>query len=180
MIAHTYPINKAESNLRKLVKQARSTHRPVLLTSEETAAPVAVVLEIDAFEQTQRYQQLFFRLQLVYLKNWLTKLEQYWLDETVSEDDIATWKDNVKLLWEIAPRHLRKFAASFTLSVEKLTPERLTLDQIAALRHSLALFDYPELDTTTKRDAYQQLTRCGLPPKFVFDDEIIQSYLDEV
>lgn len=179
MITHTYPIYDG-SNLRTLVRQVQSTHQPIALTSEGAEQPVAIVLKVDAFEQTQRYRQHFFLLQLMFLDNWLDKAEQYWTNKSIRKECVNNWKDNIKLLWEISPEHLRKYAASFSLSVQRLSPENLTLDQIEALRNGLTLFHYPELDTVTKRDAYQKLTQSGLPPRFVFDNEIIQSYFDEL
>jgi len=179
MSVYTYPINEVETTLQSLVKQARSTRQPVVLTSEETAQPIAVVMEMDAFEQTQRYQQRLFYLQLIHLENWLDKTEQQWDDETIRKGCVNAWQESVKLLWDLAPEPIRKFAASLILSVQKLTPGRLTQTQLAALRHSLTLFRYPALDEATKKDAYQRLTACGLSPRFVLDNETIQSYLEE-
>lgn len=179
MSAHTYPINEVGAKLQTLVKQARSTHQPVVLTSEETAQPIAVVMEMDAFVQTQRYQHHLFYLQLMHLENWLDKTEQQWEDETIRAGCVTAWKESIKLLWDISPGPIRKFAASLILSVQKLTLERLTHAQIAALRHSLTLFRYPVLDETTKNDAYQRLIDCGLPPRFVLDNETVKSYIEE-
>lgn len=179
MVAHTYPLTVVGPKLQTLVKQARSTHQPVVLTSEETAQPIAVLMEMDAFERTQRYQQRLFYLQLMHLAHWLDKVEQQWEDETIRTDCVDAWKDSINLLWDISPESIRKLAASLILSVQQLAPERLTHQQVAALRHSLTLFPYPVLDDTTKEDAYQKLIESDLPPRFVLGDEIIKSYVEE-
>lgn len=139
MFAQTYPIHKTEPQLQTLVKQARTTGQPVILTSEETAQPIAVVMEIDTFEQTQRYQQQLFSLQIRHLENWLDRVEQSRADETVREACVNAWKENIKFVWDVAPEAVRTFAASLILATQKLVPEQLTQAQLSALRHSLTL-----------------------------------------
>ena len=58
-----YTLREAETQLRTLVSQTQNTYKPVVLMAEETAKPTAVLLNIDNFEQTQRYKQQLFHLQ---------------------------------------------------------------------------------------------------------------------
>src|SRR5689334_8264197 len=52
MTIQTFTIREAETQLHDLVKQAQATHQPVILTSEETTAPVAVLVEPEQYAAT--------------------------------------------------------------------------------------------------------------------------------
>jgi PHD/YefM family antitoxin component YafN of YafNO toxin-antitoxin module len=61
---YTLTLREAETRLRDLVGQVQTTRRPVILTTEETAEPMAVVVEIDVFEKWQRREWQLFHLQM--------------------------------------------------------------------------------------------------------------------
>lgn len=134
---------------------------------------------MDIVEQTTPCQQHLFSQRLVQLESWLDRAEEQWEDEAIRRDCVNAWQANIKSVWDVAPEPVRKFAASFILSVQQLSPEQLTHEQIMALRHSLVLLRQPALDDATKSDGYQQLVDCGLPPRFVLGNEILELYLNE-
>lgn len=180
MAPYTVTLREAETQLRQLVQRTQTTHQPVVLTTEETAKPLAVMMEMDAFEQTQRDRQRLFHLQRIYLAQWLDRAEQHWEDKSVRQTCIATWQQNIKALWEVCPPPTRVFCANLALAVKRLTLEQFSLEQITALRYGLELLRDAAPDQVTIESAYQQLIDSQLPSRLAFHDNLIQSYLEEL
>jgi prevent-host-death family protein len=178
MITHTLTLQEAETWLRDLVKQAQTTHRPVILTAKENAEPIAVLIAVDAFEQWQRHQRQLFHLQLTHLAQWLDKVEQQW-DAATRQGCVAAWQNSIKSLWDTSSEPVQRLCAALTLSVQRLAPDQLTLAQVAALRYCLALLRDSAPTEAEIEQAHQQLIDSGLPPTMVFDDTMVQLYTDE-
>ena len=179
MTTHTVRLTEVDTQLLKLVKQTQTTHQPVILTAAGTDKPVAVLLDSSAFEETQRNQQRLFHLQKSELMHSLERVQEKWDDLSIRQECIAVWQDSIKALWDVSPAGTRRFCASLALSVQQLTPERLSRAQIDALRNALNLLCNSELDDAEVQIAYQKLRDSHLPPRLVFDQELVQSYIDE-
>lgn len=180
MAPYTVTLREAETQLRQLVQRTQTTHQPVVLTTEETAKPLAVMMEMDAFEQTQRDRQRLFHLQRIYLAQWLDRAEQQWEDALTRQACIATWQQSIKSLWEVCPLPVRVFCANLALAVKRLNIEQFSLAQITALRFCLELLRDATPDQAAIDTAYGQLIDSQLPPRFAFHDNLIQSYIGEL
>ncbi len=180
MPPYTLTLREAEKRLYDLVERAQSTHRPIILTAEDTAEPVAVVMEISTFELWQRHRRQLFYLQLKHLAQWLDEVEQQWDNPTTRQECIAAWQSSIKSLWDVCPDANRKLCAALILSVQRLAPERLTREQIAALRYCLELLRDPAPPETALEEAYRRLTESGLPPTMALDNKMVQLYVDEL
>ena len=180
MAPYTLTIREAETQLRQLVQRTQTTHQPVVLTTEETAKPLAVVMEMNAFEQTQRDRLRLFQLQRIHLAEWLDRAEQQWQDEAIRQACVTTWQQSVKSLWEVCPQPVRVLCANLALAVKRLKVAHFSLEQIVALRYCLELLRDAAPDQAEIEIAYQQLIDSQLPPRLAFDDSIIQSYIDEL
>lgn len=180
MAPYTVTLGEAERQLRQLVQRTQTTHQPVVLTTEETAKPLAVMMEMDAFEQTQRDRQRLFHLQRIYLAQWLDRAEQQWTDESIRQSCITTWQQSIKALWEVCPPPVRVFCANLALAVKRLSIEQFSLKQVTALRSCLELLRDAAPEQAAIESAYGQLIDSQLPPRLVFNDNLIQSYLDEL
>ncbi len=177
---HTLTLREAETRLRELVEQAQATREPIVVTTEETAEPVAAVMSIHALEQWHRQQQQLFQLQHRYLAQWLDQVEQQWDDITTRRDCVSAWQSNIKSLWDVCPESSRKLCTALILSVQRLSPEHLTRKQIDALRYSLMLLRDPVINEATLEKAHKRLIESGLSPMMTFDDEIVELYMDEL
>ncbi|MEZ4861171.1 MAG: type II toxin-antitoxin system prevent-host-death family antitoxin [Caldilineaceae bacterium] len=178
---YTLPLSEAGTQLQDLVKRTRATHTPVLLTSEETAQPVAIVLEIDKYEQTQRSHQHYYYIQLGQLKRWLDQADRHPDDPVTREECITSWQQGLPALWGIAPQTVQEFCAGLMLSVKQMMPERLSQEQLAALRFALETLRNSNPSEAEKEEAFQLLIESGLPPVLSFDDDtLLQSYLEEL
>lgn len=178
-MAYTITLNEAETQLRKLVEQTQATHTPVVLTAEGTQRPIAVLLESDAFEETQRNQQRLFHLQRVALLHWLDRVQEKWDDPSIRQKCVTIWQENIKTLWDVGPTRVRGFCTSLALSVQQLDADRLSWAQVAALRTALTVLQAADPDESTIQAAYQKLRESGLPPRLTFEREVAQSYIDE-
>lgn len=181
MIPYTVPIKATETQVLDLVKRTQTTSRPLILALEGVAEPVAVVMKIADYEQTQRQQYRFYHLQLTQLKQWLERAEQQWEDGAIRQECVATWQNGIPSLWEVAPEPVRPLCASLMLAVKQLNSEQLSHDQIDALRYCLELLRDSDPGENATAEAYQRLLQSGIPPLLGFDDDsLLQMYLDEL
>ena len=180
-MSYTLPLSEAETQLRDLVKRTQETHTPVFLTTEESAKPVAVVLENDIYEQTQRIQQQYYHLQVVQLIRGLEQAEQYLDDPTACNEYITSWQQGLLSLWEIAPKTVQEFCAGLILSAKQMTAKSLTHEQLSALRFAVDVLRDTDPREVVKEEAIQRLIEAGIPPLLAYNDEnLLQSYLDEL
>lgn len=180
-MSYTLPLSEAETQLRDLVKRTQTTHSPVLLTVAGSAEPVAVVLEMNVYEQTQRQTQRFYHLQLTHLKQWLNIVERQWDNYAVREECVAAWQDGVYSLWEIAPKTIKEFCAALILSVKRLDATRLSKEHLDTLHYSLEVLRDSEPTELALEKAHQMLIDSGIPALMSFDDDsLFQSYLEEL
>ena len=181
MIPYTVPIKATETQVLDLVKRMQTTSRPLMLALEGGAEPVAVVMKIATYEQTQRQQYRFYHLQLTQMKQWLDRAEQQWEDLATRQECVATWQSGILSLWEVSPEPVQELCAALMLSVKRLNPAQLSREQVAALRYCLELLRDSDPDEAAKTEAQQRLLNSGIPPLLAFDDDsLLQLYLDEL
>lgn len=135
---------------------------------------------MNTSELLQRDRQLLFHLQRSHLEQWLDRAEQQWEDESIRQTCITTWQQSIKALWEVCLPPVRIFCANLALAVKRVSIERFSLQQVAALRCCLELLRDAAPDQAAIESAYGQLIDSQLPPRLAFHDNIIQSYLDEL
>ncbi|MFZ4657341.1 MAG: hypothetical protein ACOYNY_10040 [Caldilineaceae bacterium] len=179
MISYTVPIKPTNTSVMDLLQQTQLTPLPLFLTVEGGTAPVVVMMQLEAYEKSQRQQQQFYQLQLFHLKQWLTRVEEQWADRSTRAECVAAWQGSMTLLWEICPEPARGLCASLMLAVKRLDADRLSPPQIAAPRYCITLLQSVIPSETEIDKAYQQLSQSGLPPRVSFDQNLVQSYVDE-
>lgn len=181
MTPYTVPIDESQTQLLQLIDRTKNSHRPLMLTREGTAEPMAVILEIEAYKQTQRHQQRLYHLQLSNLNHWLDKVESHWEDCAIRQACVSAWQHAILPLWEVTPETVKELCAALQLSVKYLTAEKLSAAQITALRYCLELLRDTEPDESALEKAHQLLIESGMPPLFIYEDnKLLQMYLDEL
>lgn len=181
MTPYTVPISEEQTQVLQLIDRTKSTRRPLLLTREASAEPMAVLLEIDDYTQTQLYPQRLYHLQLSYLKQWLDRVELQWADRAIRKECVEVLQNSMKALWDVTPKSIQQFCVALGLSVKHLTVERFSLDQVRTLRFCLELLRDTEPNKTELDKAYQLLFDNGIPPMIPYDnDKLLPLYLDEL
>ncbi|MFN8485937.1 MAG: hypothetical protein U0350_00015 [Caldilineaceae bacterium] len=147
---------------------------------EGAIEPAIVLMNVNTYEKIQRQEQRFYQIQLLQLKYWLEQVEQQWEDQIVRAQCVAVWQESMAPLWEVCPEPARGLCASLMLSTKQLAAERLSKQQVAALRYAIELLQ-SVIPTEAEIDqAYQQLMVSGIPPMVAFDKNFVQSYIDEL
>lgn len=184
MDLYTHPIRLAEPTLLELAKRTQTTQAPIKVTVEGMSESALILMKLDTYEknqhQQQRLYQRLYQLQLLQLQQWLARIETHWEDRSLRVECVAAWQENIKLLWEVCPEPARGLCASLQLAIKRLDADRLSLAQIAALHYCITLLQ-SVIPTETEIDqAYHQLSQSGLPPVVSFDQNFVQSYLNEL
>jgi hypothetical protein len=179
MITHTLTLQEAETWLRDLVRQAQTTRQPVLLITEETAEPVAVLVESSVFETLQRRELQLFHLQLRQLLRQLNDVERRWQDDAARQEFVPVFRAATHALWDVCPEDRRGVGLTLDMAARRLAPERLTRAQIAALHSCLDLLRDAAPAQESIGECHQRLIECGLPPTMAGDKSLVQLYVDE-
>lgn len=174
------PIKATETKVLDLIKQTQLAQQPILVAIEGAIEPAMVLMNINTYEKIQRQEQRLYQIQLLQLKYWLEQVEQQWDDSTVRTQCVAAWQESMAPLWEVCPEPARRLCASLMLSAKQLEAERLSNQQVAALRYAIELLQSVIPSEAEIDQVYQQLMVSGIPPMVAFDKSFVQSYIDEL
>ena len=180
MKAYTLTLNEAESQLRTLVKRTQSTHRPVVLTAEETAEPMVVLLESSVFEKLLQRERQLFHLQLRTLFEHITNVQEEWNDTSKREQFVTAFCSSGRALWDVCPADQRGLCVTLQMAARRLVAERLTLAQMAALRDCLELLRDGAPTPAQTYMCHQRLIESGLPPTMGGSASLAKLYMEEL
>lgn len=183
-MSHTLTLREAETRLRDLVKQAQITRQPVVLTAEETAKPVAVLVTSDDYEATQQQRQLLFSRQLDHLTNLLEGIASSDTLSTADRDatrgkQLTALRDGLSVLFDIGSERHQLLTAMLELAVRRLRPTDVSNAHVNALRRGLETLRSPFITETDIEACYTALLDSGIPPGFAYDDDMVQLYVAE-
>lgn len=180
MSLQTLTIQEVPTKLPFVFRDGNKPYYPVWLTLEDAAEPVAVVMGTHEYEQMQRQKRQLYHMKLLYLQQWLERVEQQWDNQTIRAACIKAWQDNIESLWNIAPEPLKGLCAALILSIRQLHIDRLTTEQISALNYCVRLIRNSAPTDAEFGEAHHLLATSGIAPMVSLEEETIQSYLDEL
>ena len=180
MKAYTLTLGEAETQLRDLVKRAQSTHRPVVLTAEESAEPMVVLLESSVFEKLRQREKQLFHLQLRRLFQHLDNVQEEWDDDTKRKKFVKAFCSSTRALWDVCPADERGLCVTLRMASRRLAPEGLTLAQVAALRGCLELLRDGAPTPAATYLCHQRLIESGLPPTMGGSASLANLYMEEL
>lgn len=181
MAPYTLTVSEAENqSLRNLVKHAQTTHRPIMLTNEELAEPIAVLVESSVFETLQRKERQLFHLQLRQLLQAIATVAAQWDVLAVRQEFITLFSAGVTSLWKAAPENAQDLCVTLDLAVRRLSLERITQQQIAALRNCLELLQDGTPDDALVAQCEQHLIASGLPPTIGGSELLVEAYMNDL
>jgi hypothetical protein len=162
------------------VQRTRTTHQPVVVTTEETSEPLVVMLEMIAFERFQRRERQLFHLQLQHLLRLVETTEQAWQKLETRIEFVTAFRAGIRMLWEICPPTVNGFCAGLRMATNRLSVDSLTSTQLNALRTSLDLLRQESLSEIAIDAGFQKLTECGLSPTITGNAALVQMYMDDL
>jgi PHD/YefM family antitoxin component YafN of YafNO toxin-antitoxin module len=180
MTPYTVPVHQAEKQLRKLIARTQDTQQPIVVTAEETAEPIAVLVESKVFELLQKREQQLFHLRLQELQHHLDQLTEAWPAIPARQQFVTEFRQNTQTLWSVCPESRQELCVTLVMATRRLTPQALTLEQLATLHSTLALLRDAATDEAAITACHQQLIACGLPPMMGGSQQLAQLYEDDL
>lgn len=180
MTLYTLSIHEVEKQLRNLIERTQHTQQPIVFTTEETAEPVAVLIDSSMFALLQKRERQLFHLRLQELQRRLERLAQSQLTAGELAQSIDEFQQAARTLWSVCPKPQRSLCVTFVMATRRLAPEPRFTEQLRVLSAGIDLLreDLPDADGVA---AYRQsLFACGLPPTMGGDNRLSQLYLDEL
>ena len=106
-------IHQVEKQLRNLIARTQHTEQPIIFTTEETAEPVAVLVNSDLFTILQKREQQLFQLRLQELQRQFDLLAQSQPTTSDLAQSIADFQQAARTLWSICPKPQRSLCVTF-------------------------------------------------------------------
>jgi hypothetical protein len=197
---YTLTLQEAKARLRELVVQSRATHRPVILTMDETAEPLALLSPLSD-ERTIQADSIAYRLETLeaILQAWEESLDEpdVWQEyarlfhtqlrllSQTAPDDKAAFGPLVILL-RLATRQLYESVSGVksteaTKSTEAVKSTKVVKstkavkstkhEQLRALQRGIEALQSPALTFDHIREVDQALCDSGLQARADFSDE---------
>lgn len=177
----TLTVREAENEqLRKLVQRTQVTHRPILLTTDDTLEPMVVLLESSVFEEWQRKERQFFQLQLRQLAQQLDVVESQWADIDARQHFVDLFPVSTAALWKLCPEDAQDLCVTLDMAARRLSIQSITLKQLVALRSCLHLLQDGAPTEAAIESCERQLMEAGLPPIMSGSEPLVQLYMDEL
>ncbi|MEM7539050.1 MAG: hypothetical protein AAF639_43230 [Chloroflexota bacterium] len=181
MMPYTLPIKEAETKtLGELVQFTQTDQRPLILTKDDTAEAVMVLLNPHRFDVFQSEKIELYEVQLLRLMLELDRVERRWGDSAVRQAFVKNFPKRTLKLWKSCPENMQELCVTLDLAAKHLVIELLTKDAIDALRFCLDLI-IRDVTDEDKIDACEyKLTSAGLPPIMGGSNELVELYLEEL
>lgn len=178
MTIQTFTIREAETQLHDLVKQAQMTHQPVILTSEETTAPVAVLTPLFSDEMNNT-QIGAHRLEM--LESVLQMWQQFRNEPETSADYAHLFQSQLRLLSQSDLYRNPDFSALIMLlrlAVRQVSTSPL-IAQFEALRFGLNALKSADIKTDSLSKVDEMLLNSGLSVQAdLGDEELLKRYVE--
>ncbi|MEZ4865416.1 MAG: hypothetical protein R3C14_29170 [Caldilineaceae bacterium] len=177
----TLTVREAENEqLRALVQRTQVTHRPIMLTTEDTLEPMVVLLESSVYEELQRKERQFFQIQLRQLDQQLDGAEKQWVDSNARRRFVDAFPTGTHALWKLCPADAQDLCVTLDMAAHRLSMESVTIEQLAALRHCLRLLQDGAPTETAIESCERQLLASGLSTLMSGSESLVQLYMDEL
>lgn len=177
MTLYTLSIHQVEKQLRNLIARTQDTEQPIVFTTEETAEPVAVLVNSNLFALLQKREQQLFHLRLQELQRQLDHLAQSPSIGSNLAPLIAAFQQAARTLWSICPKPQQSLCVTFVMAVRRLTPDPRFSEQLAVLATGIDLLREDQPNSERIAVYRQALFACGLPPTMGGDNQLAQLYL---
>lgn len=152
----------------------------ILRPLEPLALPESSRITVQILGQEPAEYALSFQRALADLRRLLQSVEQNWSNALVRQVFVQLIEPQLRTLWRFAPPLLSELGGMLVLAATHLDAQRLTQEQLQALRVGVSLLAHPTV-TDTELDEWQD--RCilaGIPPALTFPEAMVQSYIDEL
>lgn len=177
MTPYTLTVSEAETQpLRALVERTQTTRRPILLTNENLAEPIAVLVESGVFELLRRKERQLFQLQLRQLLQEILAFDAEWHETVTHASFASSFPSGTHALWQACPEELQDLCVTLDLAARRLSPDQVTRQQLSALRSCLELLQDGAPDEQRIAQCEQELINVGLPPTMGGSDTLVQAY----
>ena len=151
---------------------------PVILP-ESTKVQVQIV-HPEIGSVTSYRQADSFRHCLANIHHLLNRAEANWSIDLVRQTLPNILRNDLKTLWDLCDYPQRKLCAMLELSAKHLDEKRLSLEQVAVLRAGLDLLEQDDISEPELKKYRRRLVEVGLPPTFILEQSVVQSYVDEL
>jgi len=102
-------LREADTQLRDLVKRTQTTHKPVVLTAEGTAEPVALLVEANEYALPNGDSVADLATHLNKLEQLLDLLDTLWQVEAVRQPFPSAWRWRLEGIWHASRQRERPF-----------------------------------------------------------------------
>lgn len=178
----TLTIREAETQLQALVNQTQFTHQPVILTNEETATPVAVLMESEQYAASFMMPELVLSTRLNKLFELLSTLDTQWNKEMIRQAFPSAWRWHLEGIWEGSRQReapFRQLVVLLQMAARQLQMTEFTRAHLALLHSCCQVLRQSTVRLEDLARCDRALIQLGFPVLLEFSDEMIAHYVEE-
>jgi len=178
----TLPVREAGHQLQYLVDQTRSTYQPVILTNDQTAEPMAILIDPEIYKRFVLNYETILTRRLNKVSELLDTLAQQSHIEMVRQAFPAAWRWYLEGVWEASEDReasFRQLTILLQMAIDGMNMANFTQNHLATLQKCLRVLRKPEVDQDDLIDCDDALIQMGLPVLLSFDEEVLALYVDE-
>ncbi len=179
---HTLTLREAETRLRELVEQAQVTHRPIILTAEETTQPVAVLMEVDRYAITSGNPSLILTTRLRKLGELLDLLKNHWDVNAIRQAFPQTWCWHLEGVWEASQHReppFRQLVMLLQMAGDDLDMTQFTEADVLLWRECLDVLKQPVVTPGDLAHCDEALIEHDFPVLLNLDEDTVALYVAE-
>lgn len=154
----------------------KGTFRPTKPISMREASQVQLQILADNAE----VDRFSFNHSLLELYALLDSVEKGWTNQTVRQLFSQMLEHDLRVLWHQSQPFQRELCSMLTLAATHVKPDTLTSIQVSAIRGCLHFLEQDELSEQDLDQCHEELTKASLHTSFAFDDDLIQSYVNDI
>jgi len=173
-------LREADTQLRDLVKRTQTTHKPVVLTAEGTAEPVALLVEANEYALPNGDSVADLATHLNKLEQLLDLLDTLWQVEAVRQPFPSAWRWRLEGIWHASrqrERPFRQLVILLQMAADNLEMARFTRADLALWRECVQILQQA---TVTRDDLIrcdEALIQHNFPVLLDFDPETVALYV---
>lgn len=182
MTIQTLSVREAGGQLQNLVDQARNTHHPVILTSDDTAEPVALLVDPSRYEQPDANPETLLNKRLGKVSELLDLLADRWDIDVIRRAFPGSWRWHLEGVWEASHHRettFRQLTILSQMATDGFDMADFTREHLTVLQQCLHVLCQSQVSENNLIDCDDALSQAGFSILLNFDDDMVALYVDE-
>ena len=182
MALQTLTVREARNQLYALVDQAQN-EQPVVLTNDQTAEPVAMLIEPALYSQLTRNDTARLVSRISKINELVELLAQQWHVEPIRQAFPSTWRWYLEGIWEASSHReepFRQLVVLLQIALDDFAMSDFTKNHLSVLQKCIYTLQNVYMNANDLIACDDALTQVGFPVYMSFVADMMELYVNEL